>query len=396
LTISLNIILCYWNMGLYKSFRRARVNDTFCASSRSIYDRRARDAQKIRSLAGTRRVLGATRTRVHASHGGAHGPENRREKVPKSARAGTIAQREERRRKRRQQQQQQQQQRRRQQQRWRQRWRERRGRRKRSRRKRAKGGPFVGGYRENEARHRVPHGPFSRHGARQRSQQSGPPSVGARRPGPCSRQRQRQARASHATRTRPSRLSREHKPRFFHPRRYLPLPPPHLLPPPPPPSPLLLTAVTAAFCRQTPSRISVLFSTSSFRYRDGSHSRWLCAFFPCFSLWYVRGFLARCRLLGGDHVHVAVIPVALLKNMKKRDMFETIFVNRSIYYRIEERWSSSIEEEKNEYYELFKIDIQKCFKKLTLSKQKAKMTNLILIKVKWQSEQSDYTRSSLL
>lgn len=59
------------------------------------------------------------------------------------------------------------------------------GRRKRSRRKRAKGGPFVGGYRENEARHRVPHGPFSRHGARQRPQQSGPPSAGARCPGPC-------------------------------------------------------------------------------------------------------------------------------------------------------------------------------------------------------------------
>lgn len=34
-------------------------------------------------------MLGAARTRVHASHGGAHGPENRREKVPKSARAGT-------------------------------------------------------------------------------------------------------------------------------------------------------------------------------------------------------------------------------------------------------------------------------------------------------------------
>lgn len=43
-----------------------------------------------------------------------------------------------------------------------------------------KGAPFVGGYRENEARHRVPHGPFSRHGARQRPQQSGPPSAGAR------------------------------------------------------------------------------------------------------------------------------------------------------------------------------------------------------------------------
>jgi len=47
--------------------------------------------QKIRrSLAGTRRVLDAARTRVHASHGGAHGPENRREKVPKSASAGTA------------------------------------------------------------------------------------------------------------------------------------------------------------------------------------------------------------------------------------------------------------------------------------------------------------------
>lgn len=53
-------------------------------------------------------MLGAARTRVHASHGGAHGPENRREKVPKSARAGTSVQREERRGKRRQQQQQQQ------------------------------------------------------------------------------------------------------------------------------------------------------------------------------------------------------------------------------------------------------------------------------------------------
>jgi len=41
-----------------------------------------------------------------------------------------------------------------------------RGRGEASRRKRAKGGPFAsGGYRENEARHRVPHGPFSRHGA---------------------------------------------------------------------------------------------------------------------------------------------------------------------------------------------------------------------------------------
>lgn len=30
-------------------------------------------------------MLGAARTRVHASHGGAHGPENRREKVPKRA-----------------------------------------------------------------------------------------------------------------------------------------------------------------------------------------------------------------------------------------------------------------------------------------------------------------------
>lgn len=96
----------------------------------------------------------------------------------------------------------------------------RRGRRRRSRRKRAKGAP-VGGYRENEARHRVPHGPFSRHGARRRPQQPGPGRRGPPRgtAGPCSRQRQRQARASHATRTRPSRSSREHKPRFFHPRR---------------------------------------------------------------------------------------------------------------------------------------------------------------------------------
>lgn len=124
-----------------------------------------------------------------------------------------------------------------------------------------KGAPFVGGYRENEARHRVPHGPFSRHGARQRPQQSGPPSAGARCPGPCSRQRQRQARASHATRTRPSRPSREHKPRFFHPRRYLPLSP-------------LLAAVTAAL-----SATSLLlvfpsfFSASPGRYRDGPRSR---------------------------------------------------------------------------------------------------------------------------
>lgn len=43
----------------------------------------------------------------------------------------------------------------------------------------------------------------------------GPGARGPRSRGPCSRQRQRQARASHATRTRPSRPSREHKPRFF-------------------------------------------------------------------------------------------------------------------------------------------------------------------------------------
>lgn len=85
------------------------MNDTFVESF-DIYDPRARDVQKIRrSLAGTRRVLGAARTRVHASHGGAHGAENRREKVPKSARARTAVQREKRRGKRRQQQQQQQQ-----------------------------------------------------------------------------------------------------------------------------------------------------------------------------------------------------------------------------------------------------------------------------------------------
>lgn len=30
-------------------------------------------------------MLGAARTRARASHGGAHGPENRREKVPKRA-----------------------------------------------------------------------------------------------------------------------------------------------------------------------------------------------------------------------------------------------------------------------------------------------------------------------
>lgn len=67
-------------------------------------------------------------------------------------------------------------------------------------------------------------GPSAGTGPRQRPQLLGPERPGARapRPGPCSRQRQRQARASHATRTRPSRSSREHKPRFFHPRRYLP------------------------------------------------------------------------------------------------------------------------------------------------------------------------------
>lgn len=56
-------------------------------------------------------------------------------------------------------------------------------------RKRAKGGPFVGGYRENEARHRVPHGPFSRHGARRDGDRNsaGPRSRGpAAVPGPCS------------------------------------------------------------------------------------------------------------------------------------------------------------------------------------------------------------------
>lgn len=31
-------------------------------------------------------MLGAARTRMHASHGGAHSPENRREKVPKKER----------------------------------------------------------------------------------------------------------------------------------------------------------------------------------------------------------------------------------------------------------------------------------------------------------------------
>lgn len=100
-----------------------------------------------------------------------------------------------------------------------------------------------------------------------------PRALGPRCRGPCSRQRQRQARASHATRTRPSRPSREHKPRFFHPRRYLPLPPPppHLSPPPPPPP--LLAAVTAALCHQPPSRVSVLFSAISSRYRDGPRSR---------------------------------------------------------------------------------------------------------------------------
>lgn len=67
-------------------------------------------------------------------------------------------------------------------------------------------------------------GPSAGTGPRQRPQQLGPERRGARARvrGPCSRQRQRQARASHATRTRPSRSSRERKPRFFHPRRYLP------------------------------------------------------------------------------------------------------------------------------------------------------------------------------
>lgn len=121
-----------------------------------------------------------------------------------------------------------------------------------------KGAPFVGGYRENEARHRVPHGPFSRHGARQRPQQSGPPSAGARCPGPVLATET----TTGASLTRDSHTSvppepREHKPRFFHPRRYLPLSP-------------LLAAVTAAL-----SATSLLlvfpsfFSASPGRYRDG-------------------------------------------------------------------------------------------------------------------------------
>lgn len=48
----------------------------------------------------------------------------------------------------------------------------------------SKRGAPVGGYRENEARHRVPHGPFSRHEARQRPQQLGPERWGPRHGGP--------------------------------------------------------------------------------------------------------------------------------------------------------------------------------------------------------------------
>ena len=310
------------------------MNNTFQVVRHLRFPRSRHSENPTISITGSRRVLGAARTRVHASHGGAHGPENRREIVLSARGArekGMVVQREERRGKRRQQQQQQQQRRRR----WqRRRWRQRR---RRSRRKRAKGGSFVGGYRENEARHRVPHGPFSRHGARQRPQQSGPPSVGAHRSGPCSRQRQRQARASHATRTRPSRPSREHKPRFFHSRRYLPsflililllflllllLLLHHCL--------LFLLPLPPRSCHQPPSRISVLFSASSGYYRDGPRSRWLRAFFPCFSLWYVRGFLARCRLLD-DHVYVGIdICSIILENMTEWDVLRFLRIGRFI------------------------------------------------------------------
>lgn len=84
-----------------------------------------------------------------------------------------------------------------------------------NRRKRAKGGPL------SEATVRTRRGIASHTGPSagtrpDRDRNSSGPSAGARGTAdPCSRQRQRQARASHATRTRPSRPSREHKPRFF-------------------------------------------------------------------------------------------------------------------------------------------------------------------------------------
>lgn len=88
------------------------MNNTFQVVRHLRFPRSRHSENPTISITGSRRVLGAARTRVHASHGGAHGPENRREIVLSARGArekGTVVQREERRGKRRQQQQQQQQ-----------------------------------------------------------------------------------------------------------------------------------------------------------------------------------------------------------------------------------------------------------------------------------------------
>lgn len=113
-------------------------------------------------------------------------------------------------------------------------WRRRRGEeRGKQERKRAKGGPFVGGYRENEARHRVPHGPFSRHGARRRPQQCGPEE-----PGPAARAR---ARDRDNDRREPhTRLAHVRAARAVNTNRVFFILGATSLPPSPPPLPLLL------------------------------------------------------------------------------------------------------------------------------------------------------------
>lgn len=215
--------------------------------------------KKIRGPFGrARRVLGLARTRVRPSHG----PENRREKVPKRVisregrgeRAGTPSDGVDDKGG---------------------------GKGEAGEEAQQKGAPSL-----SEATVRTRRGIASHTGPSagtgpdgDRNSVRGPRGAGARRrPGPCSRQRQRQARASHATRTRPSRPSREHKPRFFHPRRYLPLPSsllllrrlllrlhPPLLPP-------LLAAVPAPVLLLSCFR---LFFSWLRCYRDGSRSRWL-------------------------------------------------------------------------------------------------------------------------
>lgn len=119
----------------------------------------------------------------------------------------------------------------------------------------SKRGAPVGGYRENEARHRVPHGPFSRHEARQRPQQPGPERWGpARRTRARDRDNDRREPHTRLAHVRAARAVNTN--RVFSSSAL-------------PPSSCSRGCRRCCCCWQSPSRLSVSFSWDSATTGDG-------------------------------------------------------------------------------------------------------------------------------